>query len=427
MTSQDWFDTRVLIPNIYVLSSLRVAATIHIIFLFYCNKRRFWWRKCSYHVRKKKDVENRSSIIQLSHYFSTTIAFCVCDSKDVRRRKLWRMALDFHSRGSHHNSQRRRLLFFHCRLAGDGKVPQRPGASSAASPNTWGPRGSENGPFWQEIRCPRFWRLEDLRRVGDTSLATLHQNPPLRVKKWLLKIGVADDLMGEKKRILMYLGVTNTGYAVSFFSPTILHQLGWSSVKAQVLTIPIYSFAFFVTVGVSVLTDRLQHRYAFAMLGVFSGTIGYIILLLQVHVAFPVRYIAIFFVLTGSAVTQPIALVWLNNNLGGHVKRSVGSALQIGFGNCAGIVASCIFITAESPTYPVGYGVSLALLWVSGLASTVFMFGLWRENRKRDKGDRDDRLQLPREELENLGDDHPRYRYVFWWVLSFLHAKFRTL
>lgn len=217
----------------------------------------------------------------------------------------------------------------------------------------------------------------------------------------------------KKKRIMMYLGVTNTGYAVSFFSPTILYQLGWTSVKAQVLTIPIYSFAFVVTVGVSVLTDRLQHRYAFAMLGVFSSTIGYIILLLQAHVAVPIRYIAIFFVLTGSSITQPVVLVWLSNNLGGHVKRSVGSALQIGFGNCAGIIASCIFITAESPTYPVGYGVSLALLWVSGLASTAFLFGLWRENRNRDKGNRDDRLQLPREELENLGDDHPRYRYAF--------------
>lgn len=274
-----------------------------------------------------------------------------------------------------------------------------------------------------EARMDRFDKKSAVRVFGDWKIYTgyvIHpllpytkQKSPLCVKKRLFKIGVADDLMGEKKRIMMYLGVTNTGYAVSFFSPTILNQLGWTSVKAQVLTIPIYSFAFVVTVGVSVLTDRLQHRYAFAMLGVFSSTIGYIILLLQAHVAVPIRYIAIFFVLTGSSITQPVVLVWLNNNLGGHVKRSVGSALQIGFGNCAGIVASCIFITAESPTYPVGYGVSLALLWVSGLASTAFLFGLWRENRNRDKGDRDDRLQLPREELENLGDDHPRYRYAF--------------
>lgn len=213
----------------------------------------------------------------------------------------------------------------------------------------------------------------------------------------------------------MYLGVTNTGYAVSFFSPTILRQLGWTSVQAQYMTIPIYSFAFIFTVIVSILTDRLQHRYAFAMLGVFSSTIGYIILLLQAHFAIPIRYMAIFFVLTGSTITQPVVLVWLSNNMGGHVKRSVGSALQIGFGNCAGIAASCIFITAESPAYQLGYGVSLALMWVSGVACTVFFYGLWRENRKREKGDRDDRLQLPRDELENLGDDHPRYRFAYWW------------
>lgn len=179
------------------------------------------------------------------------------------------------------------------------------------------------------------------------------------------------------------------------------------------MTIPIYCFAFVCTVYVSFLTDRLQHRYAFAMLGVFSSTIGYAILLLQAHVAVPIRYMAIFFVLAGSTITQPVVLVWLSNNMGGHVKRSASSALQIGFGNCAGIIASCIFITSESPAYPVGYGVSLALIWVSGVACSVFLYGLWRENRKRDKGDRDDRLQLPQEELENLGDDHPSYRFAY--------------
>lgn len=212
---------------------------------------------------------------------------------------------------------------------------------------------------------------------------------------------------------MMYLGVTNTGYAVSFFSPTILLQLGWTSVKAQYMTIPIYCFAFACTVCVSFLTDRLQHRYAFAMLGVFSSTIGYVILLLQSHVSVQIRYMAIFFVLAGSTITQPVVLVWLSNNMGGHVKRSASSALQVGFGNCSGIIASCIFITSESPTYPVGYGVSLTLIWLSGLACTLFLYGLWRENLKRDKGDRDDRLQLPQEELENLGDDHPRYRFAY--------------
>jgi hypothetical protein len=36
----------------------------------------------------------------------------------------------------------------------------------------------------------------------------------------------------------MYFGIVNTGYATSFFTPTILRQLGWTSVRAQVINIP---------------------------------------------------------------------------------------------------------------------------------------------------------------------------------------------
>lgn len=41
--------------------------------------------------------------------------------------------------------------------------------------------------------------------------------------------------------ILMYFGVVNTGYATSFFTPTIIKQLGYTSAAAQVRSIPIFS------------------------------------------------------------------------------------------------------------------------------------------------------------------------------------------
>ena len=211
----------------------------------------------------------------------------------------------------------------------------------------------------------------------------------------------------------MYLGVTNTGYSTSYFTPTILKELGWTSVHAQVMSIPIYIVAFIVTLVTAIYSDRLRHRYAFTMAGIFLATIGYVILLAQKRVPVGGRYFAIYLITVGGYVAQPIILVWLNNNMGGHYKRSTGSAMQIGFGNCAGIIASNIYITKDAPTYPVGYGVSLALLWLSGIACTTFFFGLWLENKKRDRGGRDYRFNLPREELENLGDDHPRFRLVY--------------
>ena len=213
--------------------------------------------------------------------------------------------------------------------------------------------------------------------------------------------------------ILMYLGVTNTGYSTSFFTPTILSQLGWTAVRAQVLSIPIYVVAAVVSLTVALLSDQLRHRYAFTMLGVIVATVGYTILLSQKHVSTSVQYFAVYLIVCGAYITQPIAIVWLANNMGGHYKRSINAAIQIGFGNSAGIIASNIFLTSERPTFKAGYGVSLGLLWVCGTACTAFVLGLKSENKKRDQGKRNDRFRLPTEELENLGDDHPNFKFVY--------------
>jgi hypothetical protein len=85
--------------------------------------------------------------------------------------------------------------------------------------------------------------------------------------------------------------------------------------------------------------------------------------------------------------------------------------MQIGLGNAGGIVASNVFITNQSPDYKVGYGTSLAMLLMCGSCCVVFYMGLMAENRKRDRGGRDYRFTDERDELENMGDDHPDFRF----------------
>ena len=179
------------------------------------------------------------------------------------------------------------------------------------------------------------------------------------------------------------------------------------------MSIPIYVAAAIISLIVAFCTDRLKHRYTFTMLGVFVGTIGYVLLLAQSTLSNSVKYFAVYLITIGGYITQPVVIVWLANNMSGHYKRLSSAALQIGLGNCGGIVASNIYIQGQAPYYPVGYGVSLAMLWLCGLAATIFVYGLWFENRKRDRGDRDDRLRMPREQLDNLGDDHPHFRFTY--------------
>lgn len=72
-----------------------------------------------------------------------------------------------------------------------------------------------------------------------------------------------------------------------------------------------------------------------------------------------------------------------------------------------GIVASNIFL--EGAKYPTSYGVSLDMLWICGVACTTLFFFVKRENQKRDRSDRDYKLEHPTD-ADNLGDDHPHFR-----------------
>ncbi|KAL8739062.1 MAG: hypothetical protein Q9181_000244 [Wetmoreana brouardii] len=213
--------------------------------------------------------------------------------------------------------------------------------------------------------------------------------------------------------IVMYLGGANTGYSGALFNPTILKQLGWTSVKAQVYSIPIYAVAAVANVITGFTSDYLHHRYAFCMMGVCIATVGWALLLAQRSVPVAARYAALYLVTMGNFITSPLTLVWMNNNLGGHYKRGIGAAMQIALGNLGGITASNIYITKQAPTFPVGFGTSLALQWLTGLACTVFFVGLVLENRKRERGGRDHRYNLAKDELDNLGDDHPNFRFVY--------------
>lgn len=211
----------------------------------------------------------------------------------------------------------------------------------------------------------------------------------------------------------MYLGSLNTGYATSFFTPSILRDMGWTSLMAQVMSIPIYVVAAILTLCTAILSDRLKHRFSFVLLGCSLATVGYVILLAQRSVPVGVKYFALFAITGGGYIAQPIIIGWLSNNMSGHYKQAVASAIQIGFGNCGGFVASNIFLSSEAPFYRTGYGTSLSLIWLCVIASVIFVLLLWQENKRRDQGARDHRMTLDPDEVQNLGDDHPAFRFTY--------------
>jgi sugar phosphate permease len=210
----------------------------------------------------------------------------------------------------------------------------------------------------------------------------------------------------------MYLGIGKTAYSVSFFTPTILRNYGWDVLKTQAMTVPIYATAGINTIIVAFVSDRVRHRYGFAAGGLLLTLVGYSILLRTADVSTTIKYVAIYLVANGGWIAQPISIAWLNNNMGGHYKRSIAAAVQIGLGNCSGFVATNIFFQSEAPTYPTGYGTALGFICLSLSAATGLVAYCVIENKKREQGLRNYRLEFSAEERNNLGEDHPDFRYV---------------
>lgn len=85
---------------------------------------------------------------------------------------------------------------------------------------------------------------------------------------------------------------------------------------------------------VAFLSDRTKHRFAFTLIPICIAITGFGILIAaynQRHL----QYAALFLVAMGAYSAMPVIICWFNLNLGGHRRRAVGSAWQIGFGELA--------------------------------------------------------------------------------------------
>jgi hypothetical protein len=77
---------------------------------------------------------------------------------------------------------------------------------------------------------------------------------------------------------------------------------------------------------------------------------------------------------------MPLYIGLLTANLRGRALQGAGTAIILGFGNCANFVSSNVFITTQAPHYHVGFGTGLGLtafaLPVMGLLMFVFITGI---------------------------------------------------
>ena len=173
------------------------------------------------------------------------------------------------------------------------------------------------------------------------------------------------------------------GYAYSV--PTIIRTLGYGRIQTQLHSIPPAACALIFSLVVGYCSDKVKHRFLFA-LGCMCVAIAGLGTLLTIHEKHKVEYAALFLVSMGVFSAIPIIICWFNLNLAGHRRRSIGSAWQIGFGNLGGFVATFTFTTSDAPYYHTGYSICMGFICLSAVASLLYLVVIWKRNlqQKRD-------------------------------------------
>jgi MFS family permease len=160
--------------------------------------------------------------------------------------------------------------------------------------------------------------------------------------------------------------------------------MGYSAGAANALSAPPACAAVFSAFGFAWIGDRYRIRAPIIAVQAIICFIG--LMIVAYHPNNGVRYFGIFLGVAGCQGNIPAVLAYQSNNIRLQSKRSVGSALQIGFGAVGGIIASTSFREKDAPKYVNGLWATAGLQFFILLALCGTSGHFWRKNRQLEKG-----------------------------------------
>ncbi|KAK0270387.1 hypothetical protein LTR35_014186 [Friedmanniomyces endolithicus] len=160
------------------------------------------------------------------------------------------------------------------------------------------------------------------------------------------------------------------------------------------------------------------------MAGFSIAAIGFIGQLVIPHPGLPGLTYGFLFPVAAGLYCPFIQIVcWIGNNLAPSSKRAVGMALLISVGNFGGITERIfthlaqIFLAAEKPKYPTGFGTGLGISIAAILMAIVLRISCQRENKRRrdmieQEGEDAIRARYGEQQLLEMGDKSPFFIYT---------------
>lgn len=169
------------------------------------------------------------------------------------------------------------------------------------------------------------------------------------------------------------------------FLPTIIHQLGFSSLASQALSAPPYLLSFIIVIVTARLSDKHRKRASFIILHAMLASAGYALSFVAALISLPsaVRYIAIYPACIGFFSCVTLIITWTINNQDSDSKRGTGVALLQFLGQCGPLVGTRVYPEEDGPDYLKGNLVCAGFMFLVGILAWSLKIVLGKENERK--------------------------------------------
>lgn len=168
-----------------------------------------------------------------------------------------------------------------------------------------------------------------------------------------------------------------------YFCPTIVNGLGYTSIHAQLMTVPAWSIGFVVSLIVAYSGDKFNARGYHAALTATLGGIGFLACVILPAHAYRARYGCLLLASCGAFPTLAPLAGWVTCNAPGQRTVGLCAALNSAGVGLASVVSVWIWRAQEAPRgFPTGNIVCAVCSFVSALLAIGLRLHYGRLNKK---------------------------------------------
>jgi phosphatidylinositol 3,5-bisphosphate 5-phosphatase len=184
---------------------------------------------------------------------------------------------------------------------------------------------------------------------------------------------------------MMFFGCNVAFSSMPVFLPTIIREMGYTSLTAQALSAPPYLFSFIMVLVIAYLSDRHSSRSGYIVFASLLSALGYFLIALASsrHMGPLYRYIPIYFACAGFFSAITLIITWTLNNQETSTGRGTGMAMLNIIGQCGPLVGTRLYPDRDAPWYVPGMTVCAVCMVGVGFLAVGLRLVLRRANRNK--------------------------------------------